>query len=122
MTPPSLEAVLEAHAAPQTPMSLDEPAHPDGSALATLVVDPTGSDPEAEALAHERTSSVRCALAALPARQRRIVSAQWGLDGAPAGGAGEARELQLSPRRTQTIGQDALYALRHELEPAELTP
>jgi RNA polymerase primary sigma factor len=118
----SLEAVLEARAAPLTPMSLDEPAHPDGSALATLVLDPTGNDPEAEALAHERTSSVRSALAALPARQRRIVSAQWGLEGAPAGGAGVARELRLSPRRAQTIGQDALYALRRELEPAEMTP
>ena len=118
----SLEAVLEARAAPQTPLSLDEPAHSDESALATLVVDPTGSDPEAEAVAHERTSSVRRALAALPARQRRIVSAQWGLDDTPESGAGVAHALRLSPRRAQTIGRDALYALRRELGPVEMTP
>jgi RNA polymerase primary sigma factor len=119
----SLEAVLEARRATHTPLSLDEPVLPDGSALESLVADPAGSDPEAEALARERAASLKHALAKLPARQRLVVSGRWGLDGAaPANGVEVSRELGLSPRRTQTIAQEALYALREELEPAEMRP
>jgi RNA polymerase primary sigma factor len=114
----SLKAVLEAGAATQTPMSLDELVLPDGSPLETLVADPAGSDPEAETLAGERTASLQSALAKLPARQRGVVGARWELDGVgAANGAEVAQELGVSSRRAQTIGQDALYALRDELEP-----
>jgi RNA polymerase primary sigma factor len=119
----SLRAVLEARAATQTPLSLDEPVPADGSLLETLVADPNGSDPEVETLAHERTVSLMDALTKLPSRQRRVVGARWGLDRAAAAkGVEVAHELGLSSRRTHTIGQDALYALRDELELAEMVP
>jgi RNA polymerase sigma factor (sigma-70 family) len=116
----SLAAVLEARAATQAPLSLDEPVLPDGSSLESLVADPVASDPAGETLEHEQSELLARALARLPERQRQIVSAQWGLNGSSERSATElARELELSPRRTQTIGQDGLRALRDELELAE---
>ena len=78
----SLEAVLEARAAPQTPMSLDEPAHPGRVRARDVGCRPYGeSDPEAEALAHERTSSVRSALASAAgttaAHRQRSMGTRW---------------------------------------------
>jgi DNA-directed RNA polymerase sigma subunit (sigma70/sigma32) len=92
----------------------------DGSALVSLTHDPTISDPAVETVEHEAGVRLQRALARLPERQRKVVTAQWGLDGAAIASATEvAHELELSPRRTQTIAQDALRALRRELEPAE---
>lgn len=116
-------AVLEARTATQAPISLDEPVLPDGSSLESLIADPVASDPAVDTVGHEQDELLERALAHLPERQRQIVSAQWGLNGAPAMSATElARELKLSPRRTQTIGQDALHTLRRDLELAEATP
>ncbi len=112
----SLEAVLEARLATQAPLSLDTPVLPDGSALEALVADPAVKDPQAETLAGERRASLRSALANLPPRQRRVVAARWGAGGA-ANAADAAQELGLSSRRAQTLGRDALRALRDELEP-----
>jgi RNA polymerase sigma factor (sigma-70 family) len=118
----SVRAVLEAQAASQTPISLDEPVLPDGSELATLVADPAANDPALETIAHEEAELLARALAQLSERQRRVVSARWRLDGQhPVNGAQLASELALSPRRMQAIGQDALYELRKALEPGEVT-
>jgi RNA polymerase primary sigma factor len=111
-----LEAVLATRAVAQAPLSLDAPALPDGSALETLVADPLVEDPQAETLEREGAASLRSALAKLPPRKRRVVEARWGFGGG-AKAADVAHELGLSPRRAQTLGQDALYALRDELEP-----
>jgi RNA polymerase primary sigma factor len=113
----SLKAVLEARTATEAPLSLDAPLLPDGSALEAMVADPVVRDPQAETLARERMASLRSALAQLPPRQRRVVEARWGVGGA-ANDADVAQELGLSSRRAQTLGQEALYALRDELEPA----
>lgn len=119
----SVTAVLEARTAVLPPVSLDEPILPDGSALESLVADPAATDPAVDTLEHEQGDLLGGALARLPERQRQVVSAQWGLNGAPSTNATElARELKLSPRRTQTIGQDALHNLRRDLELAEATP
>jgi RNA polymerase primary sigma factor len=113
----SVQSVVEARTASNAPISLDVPVLPDGSPLETLVADPSASDPLAEALHHELEESLRTAVAKLPPRQRRVVTEQWGLgDSRPTNGVALARELQLSPRRTQTIGHDALHSLRNELE------
>ncbi len=112
----SPKAVLEARAATQAPLSLDAPVLPDGSALEGLVVDPVVKDPQAETLEREGMASLRSALAKLPPRQRCVVEARWGAGGA-ANAAEVAQELGLSSRRAQTLRQDALYALRDELEP-----
>jgi RNA polymerase sigma factor (sigma-70 family) len=112
----SVSAVVEAREAVSAPVSLDEPVLPDGSPLESLVADPGASDPELETLASEQSALLRAALARLPERKRRVVAAQWGLDGQRStNGVEIAAELDLSPRRTQTIGQDALHDLREIL-------
>jgi RNA polymerase sigma factor (sigma-70 family) len=118
-----LRAVLEARAVTQRPISLDEPLLPDGSSLRVLVADPAASDPALDALDHETGRLLERAIARLPERQRRIVSAQWGLQGAPERSAAElGRELHLSPRRAQAIARDAVRALRQALDATEATP
>lgn len=116
----SVAAVSEARQASAPPISLDEPVLPDGSPLEALVADPAAGDPAGETIAHEESMLLARALAQLPERQRRVVYRQWGLGGQPVATNAElARQLELSTRRTQTIGQDALYELRRALEPAE---
>jgi RNA polymerase sigma factor (sigma-70 family) len=114
----SVEAVLEARATPSTPVSLDDPQAAARARLADAVADPGARDPEAKAVEHEQLALLHGALAQLPPRQRRIVSRRWGLDGAPASTVTLAAELELSPRRTQTIAEDALRRLRAALESA----
>ena len=94
---------------------------PDGSPLESLVADPAAADPEYEALEHERRELLTAAVARLPERKRIVVTAHWGLDGVPQRTATLAAERALSPRRTQTIGADALYELRDALEPLAVT-
>jgi RNA polymerase sigma factor (sigma-70 family) len=115
----SVAAVLEARAAPQAPISLDEPVLPDGSALESVVADVTAADPLAATLDHEQQQAFERALASLSDRQRRIVAARWGVGGSPMVSlATMADVLAVSPRRAQTIGRDALYELRAALEGA----
>lgn len=115
----SVRAVVEAREATAAPISLDEPVLPDGSPLERVVTDPAASDPECETLASERRVLLREALARLPERKRHVVAAQWGLGGTrPSRGVDLAAELELSPRRAQTIGRDALRDLRDLLDDA----
>jgi RNA polymerase sigma factor (sigma-70 family) len=115
----SLAAVLEARSVPQAPLSLDEPFLPDGSTLEGLIADPAANDPAVEMVANDESERLGRAFAQLSERQRRVITARWGLNGATITSAAElARSLQLSPRRTQTIGNDALFELRNALEPA----
>jgi DNA-directed RNA polymerase sigma subunit (sigma70/sigma32) len=118
----SVAAVMEARAATQMPLSLDEPVLPDGSPLESVIADPVATDPALATIDDEQHELLERALTRLPERQRRVVSAQWGLNGTPERSATDvARELHLSPRRTQTIARDALDALRDELELADVT-
>jgi RNA polymerase sigma factor (sigma-70 family) len=114
----SPDAVLEALTAAITPMSLDEPAAPDGSPLEGLVADAMASDPEREVLAADEAGRVRNAVTRLTPRQRQIISRHFGLDGRAEDVATVAAELHLSERRTRTIEHDALHQLANELEPA----
>jgi len=113
----SIDAVENARSAGLAPVSLDEPLLPDGSSLANVVADSTAADPERSALEHEQTELLTAALDELPNRQRYILNHRWGISGEPVTIADLAAELDLSPRRTQTIGRDALYELRAALEP-----
>lgn len=111
-------AVRDARASGEAPISLDAPRRNDRAPLETWLIDQAATDPEAETLAHERSTALSAALAKLPERERHIVIARWGLDGGrPASGVELAEELRLSPRRTHTVGQGALYELREALEP-----
>jgi RNA polymerase primary sigma factor len=111
-------SVLEARTASMATVSLDEPVLPEGSPLSGLVADPRAADPELIALERERTRQLTAAVADLSDRQRRIVSCRWGLSEPPVSNGALAARLELSPRRTQTIGRDALYELRKALDPA----
>jgi RNA polymerase primary sigma factor len=109
--------VVEARRFTAPPVSLDAPVLPDGSPLEALVADPNAEDPVAETVLHEDGRLLARALAQLSYRQRRVVCAQLGLDGrARVGGVAVAEELGLSPRRAQTIGREALYRLREDLQ------
>jgi len=108
-------AVLNARTAALAPVSLDQPILPDGSSLASVVADPAAADPELKALEHEQSQLLQAALEDLPNKQRYIVNRRWGIGGAPMSTAELASELELSSRRTQTLGRDALYALERSL-------
>lgn len=122
-TPPQLAAatglsvaeVLEMRAVGLIPISLDASVLPDGTPLEVGIVDPTARDPELEAIEHERLARLHQALDRLPERQRWIVSRHWGIDGTRHTTAELSAELELSPRRTQSIERDALYQLRAAL-------
>jgi RNA polymerase primary sigma factor len=113
-----VQAVVESRGLGVPPVSLDG-ALPDGSSLQNVVADPAAADPADEALARERHELLEAALAQLPDRERRVVMARWGLSGSPRAAAELAAELELSPRRAQTIVADALHHLRLTLEAAE---
>jgi RNA polymerase primary sigma factor len=115
----SVAAVVDARSAGLAPISLDQPIRPDGSSLESVIADPDAGDPELTAIEHEQAELLRAALARLPERQRRIVSLRWGIGGRPLTNAEIATELELSPRRAQEIGSDALYELRAALEPVQ---
>jgi RNA polymerase nonessential primary-like sigma factor len=98
--------VLDATGAPHAPLSLDEAG-------------PIGDQPAAP-VADERLERLEQMLARLPQRQRRLVVRRFGLaTDAPVSAATLAAELELSPRRTQTIAREALDALRRDLEADE---
>jgi RNA polymerase sigma factor (sigma-70 family) len=113
-------ATIQAARSPElAPISLDQPVLPDGSPLAGVVADSHAADPELITLEHERTRELTTAVADLPERQRQIVSCRWGIGGRLSGSNGLfADTLEISPRRAQTIGRDALYELRKALDPA----
>ena len=112
-----MASVKDARSASVATVSLDEPVLPDGSPLEGLVADPRAADPELKLLEREQTKLLAAALADLPERQRQIVSCKWGIGEASMPNRVLASKLSLSPRRTQTIGRDALYELRKALDP-----
>jgi RNA polymerase sigma factor (sigma-70 family) len=113
-----LRAVLEAQTVTEPPVSLDARWLPDGSSLEGELADPSASDPAAATIERERHTLLALALKHLSERQRHILATQWNLhDEAERSVAELARELHLSPRRTQTIGREALESLRRELDP-----
>jgi RNA polymerase primary sigma factor len=108
----SLASVEDVRSASTATVSLDEPVLPDGSPLEGVVADPRAADPELKLLEREQTKLLAAALADLPERQRLIVSRKWGIGEDSMPNRMLASKLALSPRRTQTIGRDALYELR----------
>lgn len=102
----SVRAVLEATGAPHAPLSLDEA----GAAGA----------PAVSAVGDERIDGLERTVAQLPQRQRELIVRRFGLAGdKPLSAVRIAAELELSPRRTQTIARETLDALRRDLESAE---
>ena len=113
----SVAAVRAARSAELAPVSLDAPVLPDGSPLTGVIADPHAADPEIITLDQERTRQLTVALAGLSERQRQVVRCRWGIGETAISNGVLATKLELSPRRTQTIGRDALYELRKTLDP-----
>jgi DNA-directed RNA polymerase sigma subunit (sigma70/sigma32) len=77
-------AVLETRdASGGAPVSLNQSVLPDGMTLEAVVADAAATDPAVEAVEHEQAELVDAAVAALPERQREIVSRHFGLGCAP---------------------------------------
>ncbi len=110
-------AVLETRDISGTPVSLDQSVLPDGLTLETVIADAAAADPAVEAVEHEQAALVDAALAALPDRQREILSRHFGLGRTPEEIADVADALHLSQQRTRAIERDALYTLRERLDP-----
>jgi RNA polymerase primary sigma factor len=114
-----VSAVVEAREVGLMPVSLDQPVLEDGSALESLVVDETASDPEREVVGRAETALVDAAVLRLPPRERAIVTRHFGIGCETQTLADVAGVLHLSEQRTRTIEQRALYELRAQLERTE---
>ena len=112
------DAVIATRNVGGAPLSLDEVVNADGSTLELLIADRSARDPETEAVAHEEVEHVDAAVAALPARQREIVSRHFGFGREAEEIAEVAAHLHVSQQRARAIERDALYALHDQLEPA----
>jgi RNA polymerase primary sigma factor len=112
----SVQAVLEASAVAEAPLSLDEPAARSEATLESFVADTAAADPPAHLLRREQRALLESAIGRLKPRERRLVEERWGVNGSSGTAVAEvARELHVSPRRAQTIGRDALARLRADL-------
>jgi RNA polymerase primary sigma factor len=119
----SIQAVLEANAAAEAPLSLDEPSARSHATLESIVADPAAADPPAHLLRQEQRALLLSAIGRLKPRERRIVEERWGVNGSRVAPVVDlARELHVSPRRAQTIGRDALAHLRADLRTRAVTP
>lgn len=110
-------AVIAMRAVETAPISLDQPVLDDGSTLEAFVADASARDPEAEAVEQERTREIDHALAALPPRQRDIVSRHFGFGCDAEQITDVAAFLHVSQQRARAIERDALYTLRDRLDP-----
>jgi RNA polymerase primary sigma factor len=108
--------VVETRCASGAPVSLDQAVLADGSPLETIVADAGALDPALALVEHEQAELVDAAVAALPERQREVLSRHFGLGRTPQEVVDVASALHLSQQRTRAIERDALYALRERLE------
>jgi RNA polymerase sigma factor (sigma-70 family) len=104
------------------PISLDQAVLEDGSTLEALIADTSARDPEDETVEHEEVEEVDDAVAALPDRQREIVTRHFGLGRDPEQIAEVAADLHVSQQRARAIERDALSTLRDRLEPLVTPP
>jgi RNA polymerase primary sigma factor len=117
----SQEDVLAALEAPTTIASLDAPLD-DGSTLQAALADPDAVEPSTAALARLERAALAEAIEHLPARQRAVIDAHFGLSGEARTLAEIGSELHVSPARVRAIEADALHDLGLELAPAHNAP
>ena len=115
-------AVIALRSLGTPPVSLDQAVLEDGSTLEALIVDTSARDPEDETVEHEEVEEVDDAVAALPDRQREIVTRHFGLGRDPEQIAEVAADLHVSQQRARAIERDALSTLRDRLEPLVTPP
>jgi RNA polymerase primary sigma factor len=109
-TEATLPEVVELQQLRRSTVSLDEPVgDDDGTSLGDLLPDRTAYDPDIALLAED----VQKALAQLPARERRVIEARYGLSGAkPSTPSETAKALRLRPRDIRHLEELALRRLR----------
>jgi RNA polymerase primary sigma factor len=95
-------------------LSLQEPVTEDGATeLGDLLPDVEAAAPDARAEAAAQAEAVRELLATLPARERAVIEARYGLGAEPAATVSEvARRLRLRPRDVRHLEGLALRRLR----------
>jgi RNA polymerase primary sigma factor len=113
ISPKRLEAVLECLA---EPLSLDAPVTDEGEPLTLDVADPRGAAPEAELLALEQTGELEELLQTLPARDRLVLEARFGLGGVTVPLADLAERLRITREGVRQVQRRALLKLRKHLE------
>jgi len=98
----------------RTPASLDAPVASDGdTALHELVSDPASYNPEVAAERHEVYERLHELITKLPARERDIIRARFGLDRAPETLEQIGARYGLSSERIRQIERQAIGRLRH---------
>lgn len=108
-----MNLVGEVRSAPRTVTSLDAPVGEGEATLHELVAE----DPAGEEITVDLGNDVlRQAVAALPERERQVISLRYGLDGEPATLTAVARELGLTRERVRRIEEAALFRLAEERE------
>jgi RNA polymerase primary sigma factor len=110
-TEATLPEIVELQQLRRATVSLDEPigSDDDGTSLGDLLPDRTAYDPEIALLAED----VQKALEQLPARERRVIEARYGLSGAkPSTPSETAKALRLRPRDIRHLEELALRRLR----------
>jgi RNA polymerase sigma factor (sigma-70 family) len=104
-------ALLQAIA---SPVSIDAPVRAERETpLNELIPDRTSSDPETEAVRQEVREALHRFLKHLPVRERAVVWARFGFDGAPKTLDALAERYHLSAERIRQIEARALAQLRH---------
>jgi RNA polymerase primary sigma factor len=112
----SLQHVEEALDAAEAPVSLNVPVGSDGEGeLGDLFSDPSASDPAEAAADSFQRLAVRRAVAALPAREQRILALRFGFDGEMRTLDEIGKELGLTRERVRQLERDALTRVADEL-------
>ncbi|MGV3723887.1 MAG: sigma-70 family RNA polymerase sigma factor [Actinomycetota bacterium] len=104
-----LQAVMECL---QDPISLDAGVQEDGGPLNLDIPDPRGAAPEAEMVAAEERGRLDELLDSLPARDRAVLEARFGLAGAVVPLSDLADVLRISKEGVRQIQRRALLKLR----------
>jgi len=104
-------------------VSLDAPlGHDDRHSVGERLARPAEEGPEAVVLDSDRARSARAAMAVLSPRQRIVISLRFGVGGdgsEPASLTDVGRVMGISRERVRQIEQEALVAVRHELQKRE---
>ncbi|MGH2895676.1 MAG: sigma-70 family RNA polymerase sigma factor [Solirubrobacteraceae bacterium] len=106
----------------RAPQSMDAPVQgADGElgAFGELLADPLAADAYEQLLDHSEVEQIRALLASLNDRERRILRARYGLDGAEQSLRDVGERIGLSAERVRQIEQRALGKLRAAARPGQ---
>lgn len=112
--------VAELLALEQVPRSLEEPINTTDGQLGVfgeLLVDPLAADAYEQLLDHSEIEQVRALLGSLNDRERMVLRARYGLDGAEQSLRDVGEQIGLSAERVRQIEQRALGKLRAAVDP-----